>query len=207
MTSLVYCSWVSPVVLLVMVSGCSPRALNVTKADNDCLTNLAKLHIRLQNYGMDHGETFPTGIAALGSADAKSNLGRYLEEMGKDKAMQVFVCPASGHESGSQTNIGQWTDYIYCGNGFEVSAQVPLIVCPPENHAKKFGHVLWQNGQISRLDCNLTWLIITNPWAMETNAWLTGSVKVQIPDRLRAIYTNAVDSRTSETIRALPHEK
>jgi hypothetical protein len=107
----------------------------------------------------------------------------------------ALLCPSRGRSAGALTNIEDWTDFIYVGNIFEGSDdRVAMIICPPENHGGKFGHVVWRTGFVERLPPSNVKSLIKSPWVMATNAdeaeisFLKRQVKIRIPKPLMAYY-------------------
>jgi hypothetical protein len=163
---------------LALSLGCS-RHIGPTRADNLCLTNLATLSVRLQTPlapWSPNGESFPSTLQQLVTPKTP---------------LSVFVCPATGHKPGPSTNIEQWTDYIYFASQKQLLMNIPLVICPPENHGGKFGHVLWQHIGRDRLPPDQIRALIENPWNMAANDPLDDVLVVRVPQRLQRIYTNA----------------
>jgi hypothetical protein len=174
-------------VLLAALSGACQRREPATREDDLCLTNLTEIYLGFRHWEGDRAIYPPT----------------LRELQGYVPSAKVLVCPASGHEAGSFTNIEQWTDYSYFGNEHEDFLQVALVICPPENHRSKFGHVLWQDGQSSRLSSDQVRALIAKPWCMATNASTVGverakaAATARMPARFEATYTNVFKRRAS----------
>jgi hypothetical protein len=110
----------------------------------------------------------------------------------------IFVCPYTGHKAGSLTNVEEWTDYIYIGGASEGMCDVALLICPPENHGGKYGHVLWHCGWGRDLPVTLPaaqiQALIREPWCRSTSFRGSGfdkyetRMQIRIPERLRPIY-------------------
>ena len=175
---------------VAVASGCSKASPHPTvSADDLCLTNLTELSFRLRYYSWDHADHFPPSLALLDRHDTNSELGIYLARTGGAGNWNVFVCPATGNKPHLGLFIERWTDYIYFANERFVPNPVPILICPPENHGNRFGHVLWQDGQRTRLPADKVRALIEDLSSVATNARLN-DVIVLVPERLRNIYTN-----------------
>jgi hypothetical protein len=153
-----------------------------------CLSNLTSIWEACQQW-MGDGAIYPSNLSVL------------VQPIITNSA--VFVCSATGHKPGSMTNVDQWTDYIYFASAPELYDQIPVVICPPENHGGRFGHVIWQGRNSDRLTPAQIAELIREPWSMQAPlsslalARYQESIVVHIPERLRNIYTNAYAPRKS----------
>lgn len=107
------------------------------RARKGCERNLVELGKAMVRFSMDCSESFPSYFQWLVPGYISNSC--------------VFVCPASGHNVGSISNVNEWTDYVYVPG---LKAYTPLSTvhafCLPEYHDGKGAHVL-------RLDCSVRW--------------------------------------------------
>jgi hypothetical protein len=150
--------------------------------DDLCLSNLTSVWEGCQRW-MGDSAIYPSNLSVLAQPIITNSA--------------VFVCPATGHKPGSVTNVDQWTDYIYFASAPELYDQIPVLICPPENHGGKFGHVIWQGRHTDRLTPAQISGLIREPWNMQAPlssmalARYQESIVIRIPERVRGIYTNA----------------
>src|SRR5689334_13284122 len=90
----------------------------------------------------------------------------------------IFVCPATGHAAGRMASVEDWTDYIYVAGPYDFMADVAVLICPPENHGGKYGHILWGSGVIEELPPDRIKALIKEPWCMPTAA--RGSIHINL---------------------------
>ena len=169
-------------IVISALSGACQRRETAIREDDLCLTNLAQIYVGMRHWEGDDAIYPPT----------------LTELQGFVPSSQVLVCPATAHRAGSFTNVEQWTDYIYFGNEREDFLHVALLICPPENHRGKFGHVLWQDGERSRLSSNQVRALVSKPWCMAATDQLNAEATVRVPLRFERIYTNALERNASD---------
>lgn len=92
--------------------------------------------------------------AELQAYRASQPLTNYPARLGELKVDAMgagaFVCPGSGTQAGSVTNLDHWTDYIYVVDSRpERALEMPLILCPPINHSGKLGGVVDGAGYVT----------------------------------------------------------
>jgi hypothetical protein len=121
----------------------------------------------------------------------------------------VFVCPDTGHRTGSINSISSWTDYIYVGGLHdEFVLGVPLVISPPENHGEKYGYVIWTDGVVARLPAEQIRKLIADPFCMDTfngqddveaeRRRMVVQIPIQIPKRLKKQYEDPELARLNE---------
>jgi hypothetical protein len=98
------------------------------------------------------------------------------------------------------TNVEEWSDYIFIGGGMEGGmCDVALLICPPENHGGKYGHVIWGCGWGRDLPVTLPAdrirALIREPWSRSIGIRGSGfdefvkpELRVRIPERFRSAY-------------------
>jgi hypothetical protein len=144
-------------------------------------------------------------LEAWGSEDGRGGFPPSLSVL-TDAAPSLFLCPSSGREPGAVTNVDEWTDYIYVPNAEDwMRVDLAVLICPPENHGGKYGHVVFGGGQMRRLPAAQAKALIKEPWCMPTPARKSISIRsyegeipfaeyartnitVHVPDRFRQIY-------------------
>ncbi len=126
-----------------------------------------------------NGDTYPPSLASL----AATNDAR------------VFVSPSSGHAAQTMSNVQEWTDYIYVrGPNEPCMFDVALLICPPENHGGRYGHVCFGSGEVDRLPADRIRALIREPWGLRQQAgWFyeqhfQEKITAQIPETYRVLY-------------------
>ena len=172
-------------VIMVAVFGLflvTTRPANEMRRADLCITNLNNLHGEFRP-DLLTDELYPSGM---------------LNSLPKTLNPSLFVCPNSGHGCGSMTNLNEWTDYIYLsGERLDEGyiAKTAIIICPPENHGGKFGHVTWGGGGTDRLLADKVQALIKDPTCMqgESPAFrddIRGRTTLHVPPRFRSIYAS-----------------
>ncbi len=159
------------VIALPLLGGCS-------SSGGRCAANMRELCFQIKRWNFE-GDTYPPSIASLGMTnDAK-----------------LFVSPGSGHVAGAMTNVEDWTDYIYVSGPNEPCMfDVALLICPPENHGGRYGHVCFGSGDIARLPADRIRAAVKEPWGLRRQAdWFheqhfAERIRSQIPGTYRALY-------------------
>lgn len=168
-----------------------------------CSTNMMQLAVWLR-IAMGEGYRYPTTLASLAVCTNYPNFSNTL-----------LVCPTTGHVPGAISNVEDWTDYVYVGNGDDGGmCDVALLISPPENHGGKFGYVLWGCGNVTQLDASHVRALIKAPWCLPARAredtfvredgfdkFVKPTIKVRIPARFAGIYAgtnNTVEGANSE---------
>jgi hypothetical protein len=190
------CAFAATTILMLLISCTASSRREVTKA-NLCVTNMTTLWWEL-TYWNFNGDSFPPSLSSL---SATSNPA-------------LFVCPGSGHTFGPMTNVEEWTDYVYLSGPHMDSSMLldtAVLICPPENHDGKFGHVVWGGGNAIRLPAKQVRALIKEPWSMPTSArssitiygpvvgisysvipyslYLRTNTTLHVPPRFRGIYS------------------
>lgn len=168
-----------------ILTGCSTPAKS---AADLCTTNMMAILSKLDEAEGD-GDRFPGSLNVL-----------------LDASPSLFVCPASGHRSGRMTNVDDWTDYIYVPNAQDwMRLRLAVLICPPENHHGKYGHVVFGGGMKERLPPDEVRKLIREPWSapgekgctiwdgvggkIPFETYARTNVTVHIPKPLQALYS------------------
>jgi hypothetical protein len=113
--------------------GCSSKDVPL---EHVCSANQREIYSLLREF-IGSGDTFPKSLGELSGIATNSTL---------------FVCPATSRKPGEMTNVNEWTDYIYLGNLPEIfSIDVPVLICPPENHGGKVAIACFIDGRIRHI--------------------------------------------------------
>lgn len=83
-------------------------------------------------WGNDHSNSFPPDLQTLVKEGCISPY--------------IFICPSSGRETGSISQVDHWSDYIIVSNRNLNDGQAVLIYEKPDCHNGKGGHVTMANG-------------------------------------------------------------
>ncbi|MCX6925456.1 MAG: hypothetical protein NT154_19945 [Verrucomicrobia bacterium] len=125
-----------------------------------------------------------------------------------DAPVSLFVCPNSGRQPGAITDVDAWTDYIYVPSTHDwMRLDLAVLVCPPENHGGKYGHVIFGDGWGERLPAAQVRALIKERWCRPTPGrrsigiylgpngteipfvdYARTNVTVSIPQRFQAVY-------------------
>jgi hypothetical protein len=170
------------IILALVFLGCERTTKFRASADDLCLTNMEQIWFVLQR-DLDSGAYYASNLATFAQICTNK---------------EIFVCPSTGHQAGSLKTVMEWTDYIYFANEEEASRNLPVLICPPENHNGKFGHVSWNGGYEERLPPEQIRSLIELPWSRMTNYvdpltmyYIKSNTFVQIPPKLRSHYPKA----------------
>ena len=165
--------------------GCKENNSNRKAAADDalCRSNLRSIRFQIE-------------IEAASSINYVPDLQRLANS---ELDLSKLVCPSTGHSPGGTNNIGEWTDYIYVGNLHDTAFDVAMIICPPENHGGRVGHVAYVDmNLLATHDANTVRQLIGNPWMnVRTNApWghqpdFDSNAVVHVPPRLREFYEHS----------------
>jgi hypothetical protein len=176
---------------LSVILGCSPRFPDQGGKANLCMTNMMAVWFEMKYWNFN-GDSFPPSLASLAHTNQPG----------------FFVCPSSGRTPGSMTNVELWTDYIYLSGTHmddTMLLDVATLICPPENHGGKFGHVVWGGGWIQRLPADKIRALIKEPWCMPTDGrrsisiygpsgdipyteYIRTNTTLHVPQRFRSTY-------------------
>ena len=105
---------------------------------SSCMGGLKAIGLILKMYVGDRNETYsyPPDFRGLAYHGGK-------------RSAHLYVCTGSGNIKGNMTNVHEWTDYVYVANLTDYdSPDVPIVLCPPENHKGKSGLVLFLDGHV-----------------------------------------------------------
>ncbi len=178
----------------ILFAGCAARPSYRTKSNEPLegsITNsLREIWVMLDD-AMGETDTFPTNLAdaqrlALSPVDP-----------------HLFICPGTGSRVGPISILNEWADYIYNGNVWEGVPRTVLLASPPENHRGMFGYVLCIDGYVARLPATEVRRLISDPWALATNAspenieYSKKGAILNIPKRLRQYYYVPAQTRSS----------
>jgi hypothetical protein len=199
------CTALLALLLYTFAAGCSrtvgrhtAEAKPAPTAEDLCITNLAII------WGQLHAWNFydplpPTNLDELLWVITNANTSVISNA-------NTFVCPASAHSPGSWTNIESWTDYIYfdLGHSFDAPpSDIPLLICPSQNHHGQFANIVWISGNIGRLSPKECASLIKEPWlrveVYESDIELYKSrrervkaeIHVRVPKRWKKAYPDA----------------
>ena len=180
------------IVALFGSSACTTSKAAERSSTEVCLTNLTEVWWLLHRW-VGEGDTFPPHLGSLAGYTTNRNL---------------FSCPAVRRNErlvGSLTNVDEWTDYIYVANQRDVPPlDVPILICPPENHDGQNGCVVWKWGGVQCLSADRIRALVARPWCMVTNAtelqkqYLKRDIVVIVPERLRRAYPEAYRAKQSD---------
>jgi len=135
-------------------------------AEDLCMTNRAIIFRQLQVWSF-YDPLPPTNLDQLLWVIA--NAGTFVISNAN-----TFVCPGYARSPGPWTNIGSWTDYIHFDVGhtfYGRPSEIPVLICPPENHHGQFVNVVWLSVNRDRLIHEETARLIKAPWFMVENAY------------------------------------
>src|SRR6476660_9901304 len=119
-----------PFIFLVIVGASCVKTPSHVASEELCLTNMVNVWWGLKTWVGD-GDTFPSNLNELDKSGMKLN---------------TFVCPATLHKPSSSKSVDSWTDYIYLAGLLDAPpSEIPILVCPPENHKDSYGNVLWKD--------------------------------------------------------------
>src|ERR1051326_1752250 len=175
---------------LLILTACSPGQGGRRGAGNLCLTNLDAIMREFRPWKLS-AYSYPYSFDSLP----------------KTIRPGIFVCPSSGYIAGSMTNVDEWTDYIYLSfrGPEDMLLDTATIICPPENHGGKYGHVVWgDGGRAIRLKADQVRALIKEPWCMPTQArhniggddalqfgeYLRTNTTLHVPPRFRSTYAS-----------------
>ena len=133
---------------LSVLTGCS----SAPPPTSGCSTNMMAIWWKMREWEGD-GDRFPLSLDVL-----------------TDAPPALFVCPSSGHHSGALTNVDAWTDYIYVPGAQDwMRLDLAVLICPPENHGGKYGHVVFGGGWVKQLPAAEVRALIKEPWCRPTD--------------------------------------
>jgi hypothetical protein len=161
---------------LLLFTGCSQSQSE--KRGDLCLTNFALIREELRPWTLQ-ANSFPSSFNEFHTTN-----------------LTMFVCPGSGHAAGSMTNVADWTDYIYLDRAEHISQailiDVAILICPPENHGGKYGHVLFGDQSVRRLPADQIRALIKAPWCMSNQSIYAEHrappFGLRVPPYLRSLY-------------------
>lgn len=105
----------------------------------------------------------------------------------------IFLATCDTMRVGSVSNLLEWTDFIYFGGVAEGSG-VPLIISPGENHGGRFAYVVYNDGNLAKVNPDYAARLILQPWVASGNfterniKFFKERINVQIPDKFKARY-------------------
>jgi len=167
------------VIQLSWVAGCGAPRSRVLASRDACVSNILAIHDSIYSY-VGSGHRYPHRLSQI--SESVPNLA-------------IFVCPDTGAIPGTATEVDLWTDYIYLGNQEDTPDQdVPLLICPPENHGGHFGHVLWRGRNVQQVRASEIHELIRDPFARCRGVqlrWVAEwrkMIRINVPTRLRPYY-------------------
>ena len=97
------------------------------------MNNLKQMGLAAAMYTVDHTNSPP---------DLQSLTG-YLN------APRIFVCPSTGHSTGTLARVQQWTDYVMVtGASVTTRPDSVMMYCPRQNHKGNGGNILCADGHV-----------------------------------------------------------
>jgi hypothetical protein len=166
-----------PFLCIFLVTACSDTSTSVPRDSQDgCVKNMRALSILIV-LGAGNGDTYPANLGSLVTTNTT-----------------IFVCPNSSHPPGVMTNVDNWTDYVYVSGRESGMWDVALLICPPENHRGRYGHVIWGDRSGSRLPADKVRALIREPWCMPRtrgvgfDEFVRPTIKIHVPSRFHSLY-------------------
>ena len=108
---------ISGITILAFICLVIPQAREAGRRTN-CMSDLSAIGKSIEMWRMDHANCYPPNLQSI------------IDIVSQPK---LFICPASGHQAGSISNITEWTDYAYVAGLKETDPNECLLAycdCP-----------------------------------------------------------------------------
>ena len=115
----------------------------------ECLSRLSNIGLLSQFYSAAHNDQLPTNVASLLAYWPGFSHREYRRNL------RFLLCPATHHTAGKKAEADHWTDFVMFTNVARSSpSRMPLMYCPPRNHAGIGGNILFTDGSVEWYDAN-----------------------------------------------------